>query len=79
MSELRSVQQSCGQLRTQMASIKSNMDTSHIVAVQEALSRNMSMIEDGAWTNRRALRREQQRVAETQRISNKSGSVLSSN
>ena len=50
-----------------MESIESNMDTSHIAAGQEALSRRISMIEDGAWTERDALMREQQRVAETHR------------
>ena len=52
MNELRSVQQSRGQLRTQVESIQSTMDTSHIVAGQEALSRRISMIEDCVWTDR---------------------------
>ena len=38
ISELRSVQQSCRQLRTQVQSITSNADTSDIVAKQDALS-----------------------------------------
>ena len=49
MNELRSVLQLCGQLRTQVENLENNMDTSHIVAGQEAISRTPSTIEDGAW------------------------------
>ena len=41
MNELRSVQKSCGQLRTQVEDIASNVDTNHIVASQEALERRI--------------------------------------
>ena len=64
MNELRSVQQLCGQVRTLGETLENNADTSHIVAGQEALSRGLSMIEDGAWPGREATRREQQRVTE---------------
>ena len=65
VNELRSVQQSCEQLRTQVEGIASNVDTSHIVASQEALPRRISMIEDGAWYDRNTLMQEQERAAET--------------
>ena len=67
MNELRSVQQSCRQLRTQVEGIASNADASHIVASQEALSRRISRIEDRIVLLRRI------------EISSEGGSVLSSN
>ena len=76
MNEQRSVQQSCGQLRTQVESIESNMDASHIVAGQESPSRRPSMPEDDALAERDASMREQQRVTE---ISNKSGPMRLTN
>ena len=63
MNELRSVQQSCRQLRTQVEGIASNADMSHIVA----FSRGISRIEDGVWFDRNILMREQERNAETTR------------
>ena len=39
-NELRSVQQLCGQLRTQVEILETNANTSHSVAGQEALSRS---------------------------------------
>ena len=44
MNELRSVQQSCGQLRTQVEDVANNVDTSHIVASQEALSQGSAKL-----------------------------------
>ena len=67
MNELRSVQPSFGQLRTQVEGIASKVDTSQIVASQEALSRRISRIEDGMWHDRNTLTKEQGRAAETQR------------
>ena len=63
VNELRSVQQSCRQLRIQVEGITSNTDTSDIVARQEALSRRLLRIEDGVST----LVQDQDRAAETSR------------
>ena len=47
-----------------MENFENNLDTSHIVAGQEALSRRLSMIEDGAWAEWDVIKREQQQVTE---------------
>ena len=67
VSELRSVQQSCRQLKTQVEGSASNLDTNRIVASQEALSRRISMIEDGVQYDRNIRMQARERATETHR------------
>ena len=67
MNKLRSVQQLCRQLRTQVEGIASNADMSHIVASQEALARRISPIEDGVWYDCSTFMQDQEPAAETNR------------